>query len=154
MAKAPLTDAEIEGLLQVPKKVQADVKWRIDSMQNWIKCELEVENEIKTNLKLNLNCNYEERSLFSFSLILNNAYRIAGLDYNGSHRNRHKDGNFWNSKTHKHRWTERCRDSWAYTPEDIISSDIKEVFVLFCKECNITHTGKFLPLPPNQKTIF
>lgn len=65
MAKAPLTDAEIEWLLQVPKKVQADVKWRIDSMQNWAKCELEVENEIKTNLKLNLNCNYEERSLFS-----------------------------------------------------------------------------------------
>lgn len=154
MARAPLTDLEVEQVLQAPKIINEDVQWRLDPYQCWAKCELNVENELKANLRLYMNWNLEEPSLFSSSLVLNNAFRIAGIDFNGSHRNRHADNNLWRGETHKHKWTEKCRDSWAYTPEDIFRKEIQEVFKIFCKECNIKFKGKFLSLPPKQERLF
>jgi len=150
VAQVPLTSFEINKILQTPKVVKEDVRWSIDLSQAWAKCELDVKNKLKVNLKLYLNWNTEEQSLFSFSLVLNNAYRIAGIDFNGSHRNRHTDDNFWTGKTHKHKWTEKCRDSWAYTPEEITSKRAEDVFKAFCRECNIDFQGKFLEIPPKQ----
>lgn len=154
MARIPLTDAEVQKILQIPKVVNEDVVWHLTPNQSWAKCELNVENKLKTNLKLYLNWNCDEPSLFSFSLIQNNAYRIAGLDFNGSHKNQHTDDKVWKGETHKHRWTEKCRDSWAYTPENITNKDIREVFKIFCKECNIEFKGKFSLLPSRQMQLF
>src|SRR5205823_2862628 len=113
----------------------------------------DVENSLKANLKLCLNWNTEEPSLFSFSLILSNAYRIRGLDFNGSHKNRHTDATRWLAETHKHKWTDLCRDSFAYTPRDITAEHIEEVFRQFCAECNIEFTGRFASAPPRQLSL-
>jgi len=153
MARIPLTDAEVEKILQTPKLIQEDVQWYLDANQSWAKCELNVENQLKLNLRLYLNWNTEEQSMFSFSLILSNAYRIAGLDFNGSHKNRHTDNSAWRGETHKHKWTERCRDSWAYTPEDTMDGSIENVLNAFCKECHIEFKGKFTTLPSKEGAL-
>ena len=154
MAQVPLANLEVNKILQAPKVVKEDIRWRTDPSQAWAKCELGVKNKLKANLKLYLNWNTEEQSLFSFSLVLNNAYRIAGIDFNGSHRNRHTDNNLWITKTHKHKWTEECRNSWAYTPEDITGKKAEDVFQTFCRECNIDFQGRFFGLPPRQELLF
>lgn len=152
MARAPLTNSEVDRILKAEKAVGQDVRWEIDpDKRPWAKCELIVTSELGLNLKLYLNWNVEEPSIFSYSLVLNNAYRIAGLDFNGSHRNKHMDRDVWQVRTHKHRWTEKCRNSWAYTPKDIATGDPSEVFNLFCKECNISFSGSFFSLPPVQQ---
>jgi len=154
MAQVPLTNFEVNKIIQAPKVVKEDVRWSIGMHQTWVKCELDVKNKLKANLKLYLNWNNEERSFFSFSLVLNNAYRIAGIDFNGSHKNRHTDNNLWLGKTHKHRWTEKCRGSWAYTPEDITTKKAEDVFKAFCRECNIDFQGRFFEIPPKQELLF
>jgi len=73
---------------------------------------------------------------------------------NGSHTNKHTDTNKWKNKTHKHRWTDVCHESWAYTPTDVKTSTLKEAFNSFCKECNIDFKGEFRALPGRQMTLF
>lgn len=154
MARIPLTEQEAERILQDRKRITEDVQWRkADEGEFWLKCELDVENSLKANLKLHLNWNVEEPSLFSFSLILSNAYRIRGLDFNGSHMNRHSDTTRWMAETHKHKWTDLCRDSFAYTPRDITADGIQEVFRQFCAECNIQFSGRFSSAPPRQLNL-
>ena len=154
MARIPLTEQEAERIVQDRKRVGEDVQWRkADEGESWLKCELNVENSLRANLKLYLNWNTEEPMLFSFSLILSNAYRIRGLDFNGSHKNRHTDRKRWQSETHKHKWTDACRDSFAYTPNDITAELIEEVFRQFCVECNIEFTGGFSSAPPKQLNL-
>ncbi len=154
MARIPLTGEEADRIIQVQKQISQDVQWRQDINESWVKCELEVENTMKVNLKLHLNQNSYEPSLFSFSLILNNAYRIRGLDFNGSHKNRHMDDRQWHAETHKHKWTDRCRDSFAYTPTDITANILEEVFRQFCSECSIEFSGRFRSPPPRQLGLF
>src|SRR2546428_6862236 len=154
MARIALTEQEVDRILQARKLIKEDVQWhKADQGESWLKCELNVENSLKVNLKLFLNWNTEESTLFSFSLILSNAYRIRGLDFNGSHKNRHTDTTRWLFQTHKHKWTDSCRDSFAYTPQDITADLIQEVFKQFCTECNIEYEGRFSAAPPRQMIL-
>lgn len=154
MARIPLTEAEADRIVQAMKRIRQDMQWyKAHPNESWLKCELEVENDLHVNLKLNLNWNVEIPSLFSFSLILSNAYPIRRLDLNKSHKNRHTDNALWQAETHKHKWTDRCQDSFAYTPSDISGNRIEEVFTQFCTECNIEFSGRFQPLPPKQLTL-
>ena len=150
MAKIGLTEAEVERIVLAPKSISKDVEWHFNQNESWAKCELNVENDLKVNLKAYINVNMEETSLQSFSLILSNAYCIRRLDVNGSHRNRHSDDNLWQITSHKHKWTDACRDSYAYTPDEVVGKKVDDNFRLFCKECNIQFKGVVKPLPPKQ----
>jgi len=56
-------------------------------------------------------------------------------------------------KLYKHKWTDRCRDGWAYTPDDIKDISIETAFISFCKECEIDFKGNFNTLPPRQISL-
>jgi len=152
MARIPLTEIEVNKILSSPKDIIENIDWIPSG--SWHKCELNVGNKLKVDLKLFINVNSRIPALYSLSLILSNCYRIAGLDVNGSHTNKHTDRNKWKNETHKHRWTDVCRDSWAYTATDIVTLSIEEAFSTFCKECNINFRGNFRTLPPKQMTLF
>lgn len=153
MAKIPLNEAEVAKIMQVTKTITQDIYWEKNPNESWYKSEVEVKNKLRLNLKIHLNANSKYYDLYSFTLILNNAFRIAGLDVNGSHKNKHTDSNDWKGETHKHKWTDRCRDGWAYTPEDIQGKSIEIAFISFCRECEIDFKGKFNTLPPRQTSL-
>jgi len=44
---------------------------------------------------------------------------------------------------HKHRWSDRERDQWAYVPADITASDRHGVLLQFLAECNIRFDGLY-----------
>ncbi len=106
------------------------------------------------NLKIVITLNKYEPTIYSFALIFNNAFRIRGLDVNGSHSNKHTNAEKWISKTHKHKWTNQCRDRFAYTPNDITADDVEGKLKQFCKECNILYQGSLADVPAIQETFF
>jgi hypothetical protein len=151
MARILLTEQEAERIVAASKSINTNVEWTYRPSEGYAKCQLAVRNVLGVNLKVYGNVNMEEPTIFSFSLIVNNAYRIRGLDVNGSHRNRHTDDNEWRGMTHKHRWSDRCREAFAYTPpEAIYPNDIGQAFRTFCDECSIKFEGEVEIVPPKQ----
>jgi hypothetical protein len=151
MAKILLTEQQADHIITARKSINTDVEWGYRVNEGYAKCQLTVSNTLGMNLKVYANVNMEEQTIFSFSLILSNAYRIRGLDVSGSHKNKHTDSNEWRGETHKHKWSDRCRESFAYTPKEIVpSGDIAQGFRIFCEECNIDFGGEVRPLPPKQ----
>lgn len=153
MARIPLNEVEVTRIMQASKSIIQDIYWEKNPNESWFKSEVEVKNKLRLNLKMHLNVNSKYYDLYSFTLILNNAFRIAGIDLNGSHKNKHTDSNGWKGETHKHKWTDRCRDGWAYTPDDIEETSMETAFISFCKECAIDFKGKFNNLPPRQTSL-
>ncbi|OGN97595.1 MAG: hypothetical protein A2Z77_04325 [Chloroflexi bacterium RBG_13_51_36] len=151
MARILLTEQQAGRIISAQKNINTNVDWDYRANEGYAKCQLIVSNTLGVNLKVYGNVNMEEPTTFSFSLVLSNAYRIRGLDVSGSHRNKHTDDNEWRGETHKHKWSDRCRDAFAYTPKETVpSDDIAQAFEVFCKECNIGFAGQVRPLPPKQ----
>lgn len=156
MAQIPITEEMVTNILQARKIIQEDINWYIRANQSWAKSEVAVQNKKKVKLDMNLNQNVEGTGAYSFSLLMNNCHRIVGLDYNGSHKNKHTDINRWNSQLHIHLWTERCRDTWAQNINGFAKEgmDIEEAFRIFCDLYNIEFRGVFNRLPPQQGDLF
>lgn len=151
MARILLTAQQAEYIVAAKKSINTNVEWAYHLREGYAKCQLTVSNTLGMNLKVYGNVNMEEPTIFSFSLILSNAYRIRGLDVSGSHKNKHTDSDEWRGRTHKHKWSDRCRESFAYTPVEIIPShDIAQAFKVFCNECSIDFVGEVKSLPPKQ----
>jgi hypothetical protein len=83
-----------------------------------------------------------------------NGTRIRALCVNGSHTNRHTNTERWVRQMHKHKWTDRCMDRFAYTPEDITATDTQGQFAQFCAECGIACEAKLEDVPPFQGDMF
>lgn len=153
MARVALTEQQVARILAAPKAVKEDVKWEAKGHLYWVACELLVENQLKVTLHLHINANLVDREKYSFALIASHAYRVAGFDAGGSHVNRHTDENQWRGQSHKHRWTDVCRDSFAYTPSDIDTRSLEAAFRSFCKEVGVGFQGKFERWPAVQNTL-
>lgn len=151
MARILLTEQQADVIVSAQKSINTNVEWTYRPTEGYAKCQLIVANSLGINLKVYGNVNIEEPTIFSFSLILNNAYRIRGLDVSGSHKNKHTDSNEWRGETHKHKWSDRCREAYAYTPTETIQpQDPAQAFKTFCNECKIEFAGEVKPVPPRQ----
>lgn len=153
MARVALTEEQARRILESPKAASEDVRWVPRGTSCWVGCRLNVENQLKVTLHIHANANLIDRAKYSFSLILSNSYRIASFDAGASHINRHSDSNRWLGQPHKHRWTENCRDSFAYTPTDIDHSTLESAFRSFCREIGVDFTGTVEPLPATQQSM-
>jgi len=147
-----LTEEEAKRIISACKEVRGDVRWHYDANEGFAKAHILVENSLGVSLKICCNANLEIAGMYSFSLILNNRYRIMGLDVEGSHGNKHTDDKQWRKETHKHRWTDRCREAFAFTPDVPMTrfSDVDQAFREFCEECNVAFGGSVAPLPDPQ----
>ena len=151
MARILLTEQQADRIIAAAKSINTDVEWAYRPTEGYAKCQLTVASSLRMNLKVYGNVNMEEPTIFSFSLIFNNAYRMRGLDVSGSHKNKHTDSNEWRGKTHKHKWSDRCREAFAYTPTEVIQTqNLAQAFKTFCSECNIDFAGQVKPIPPKQ----
>ena len=150
MASIPLTESEADRLVAAPKSITENLAWSYNPNEVWAKSELRVINNLGVDLRVYANVNMKEPSLFTFALSLSRAFRVRGLCANRGHVNKHTNREEWRPGTHKHRWTDRCRDRFAYTPVEEISQDVAEAFRQFCVECSISFEGQVQPLPPRQ----
>lgn len=150
MPRVPLTESEADRLVAAPKSITGDLTWSYNPNEVWAKSEMNVVNSLGVDLRIYANVNMKEPSLFTFVLSVSRAFRIRGLCANRGHVNKHTNREEWRPGTHKHRWTDRCRDRFAYTPPESISSDVAMAFRQFCAECKISFTGQVQPLPPRQ----
>lgn len=76
----------------------------------------------------------------TFAIIHARCRRVYALDMGKDHPN--PDGISVGEK-HKHKWTDRFKDRWAYSPDDITqpATSPTEVWVQFCAEAGIVHKG-------------
>jgi|GEM_PF-2395938 len=149
MPRLAITETDCQQILGALKQIEANITWTQKASKAWVTCRVPivVPSDIKGRVELVMTVNMEEPSKFSFSLLLNNAHRITGLDVNGSHINKCSDGQRWDHQTHKHSWSDTCPGGHAYTPPDISGGSVEEVFRQFCTESKIAFTGAFLPAP-------
>ncbi len=150
MPRVPLTESEADGIIAALKSIREDLAWTYNPNEGWAKSEMRVANDLGVDLRMYANVNLKEPSFFTFALSVSRAFRIRGLCANRGHENKHTNRDAWRPGTHKHRWTDRCRDRLAYTPEEAISQDLEEAFRQFCAECNIDFQGQVRPLPDRQ----
>lgn len=154
MAEAPITEHELDQILSQAMEIVDDVIWQRKQNDSWFESTLKVNHPQRgISLEMRLSVNELDRGKYAFSLLLWGAHRIRGLDVAGSHKNNHTDNNRWNQELHKHRWTDICRGSWAYTPDEIPAQSMEEAFRAFCNECGIVFNGRWMELPPQQMTL-
>lgn len=153
MARVAVTEQEVSRILSAPKVVPEDVKWEPKAHHHWVGCELTVENQLRLTLHIYANANLVDRSKYSFALILSRNYRIASFESGSSHANRHTDKEKWLGEAHKHRWTELCRDSFAYTPTDMDARSLESAFRSFCREIEVDFRGQVEQLPAVQTNL-
>lgn len=147
MARIALTEAFAADIVARPKRIDEDIRWYSDPDLNYFKAVATAQTEARILLKVHLNVNRTDRRKISVTLVASRAYPILRLDVNGSHQNRHTDDARWHQETHKHRWTDACRDALAYTPPEQIPDDPEGVFREFCMEANIDFRGNFGNFP-------
>jgi len=142
-----ITQADCARILAISKEIDQGVRWSFKGNESWVEATLPVRSKWPGQLQLRITVNTELPSKYSMNLLLNQAYRVKGLDINGSHSNKCTDGQIWLCQTHKHDWSEACPDGHAYTPTDISGDTIEAILNQFCQECNIVFTGSFQPVP-------
>jgi hypothetical protein len=147
MAIFKITKADCDKIIALPKEIDQDIHWSIKENAAWAEATLPVKCEWPGSLELRITVNTDLPSKYSLTVLLNQVYRIKGLDVNGSHSNKCTDKKIWISQTHKHDWSEACPDGHAYTPADITGTTIETALNQFCKECNIIFRGTFRPVP-------
>lgn len=151
---APISEELANSIINMPKRIEERMKWKEKPHGSGIfTFEVQIENTEAHNLVLY--CTYNTKlNRFSFTVSYNKINRIRGLDIGKEHINpppkRERIG-----KKHKHRWTDKHQDRWAYEPDDITTgAPIKQVFQEFLRECNITCQQQLPALPPKQTELF
>lgn len=132
--------ADVEAFLAHGSVLRGEFRWHQVGRHNW-RAEAWLEDTYEgAKVKIVGTYNSRIRNL-SYALIWAGC-RIRGLDVNGpGHRN--PDGE-WLETPHKHRWTDRDRDRWAYFPDDIVSTDRRGIFLEFLNESNIRFEATYV----------
>lgn len=142
-----LTEAEVEQVMACRKVVDESILWKCPKDHpDWSKSEVRVFHDEIGEMKMVLSVSRDGRKV-NFAVIYRGA-RVRSLDLNGVHTQ--PDGTRFDRKTHKHTYTDRYGDSWAYLPDDITSNMPDEAFRQFCSECNIDFRGNWSPLPTQK----
>jgi len=150
MASAPLTEAEVAEILLESMRIEGPVRWVQKSSDAWAEATLQVRHPRRdVGLSLKLTVNLLAARKFSFSLLLDSAHRIVGVDVGGGHENRHTDNNRWIDQPHEHRWTDACHGNWACAI-DSFPPTLREAFLAFCGRLGIEFAGVWSDPPPAQ----
>src|SRR5699024_10337337 len=137
------------------KEINEDIKWK-RKPQNGLIYEftvpLDLINGEQQRLLLIVNRNTKIRK-FSFTIVWN-GHRIKSLDIGKDHKNPPFNKENRVGKKHKHTWTDKWRDVWAYKPDDITDgADFTQILNEFFIECNIKCNVNIPKVPPAQEEL-
>jgi hypothetical protein len=159
-----LTDPEAVALLDDPKitKVIASVvEWKVSRTSTRrraaeVRTKVPVINSLGENLvidgRIAVSCPWASHWQFTWGDKTREEHptTIRRLDLRDDHVN--PDGTVWDRQTHKHRWSVRDGNDWAYTPSDIphgvdidpdVPDDYREIFEAFAKEVGVGFTPDY-----------
>ena len=146
-----LTQTEYNAIFaDKAKRIVGDITWKRTG--NRMASEFRIDIESNEEYPLFLKGWYNPFSgKLSYAIIHRIVGRIYGLDLGTEHIN--PDGNLVGEK-HKNYWLPGSRDKWAFVPEDITEPWDRpaEVWVQFCAEANLEHSGKMHP-PDVQRVM-
>lgn len=157
MPIAQVLQKDVDELLQSGKlSVHGRHPWEPGAHKLWCRAEVPVlidDPGIKNvSLRIVISVSAATQK-YDFALLWN-GMRIRALCINGSHTNRHTDTQKWLRQMHKHTWTDRCMDRFAYTPTDITAGDVHGQFAQFCSECGIACAAELAEVPVPQGELF
>ncbi len=159
MAAPPIRESDVEALLCLPKEARGNVHWVLKpNKSNFWTCVLDVhmvgaEPTAPRQLKLCLNVNRDIPQLFTYSLILNSVFNIRRICVLGSHRNTHTDDHRFTAQTHIHKWTDLCKDTYAFAAVPDPTLEHLAVFKYFCERCSIAFLGQWNQIPVETRTF-
>lgn len=152
----PITEEEANRLIEEEKEITEEIKWRQKPQHGKIfefVVPLQLKNNDNARLTLVVNRNTRIKK-FSFTILYNGTTRIKSLDIGKGHKNppfRRKNNI---GKKHKHTWTNRWKDTWAYVPDDITDgANFDQVLQEFFVECNIKCNVEIPSLPSLQEEL-
>ena len=151
MPQVRLTQAEVQRILELEKRVSANIVWKHDDTHNqdWAVFEVAVKNEGGWELKIYGKAQIVTPHKVSYSLswpLGDETHRIFSLDVKGRHKNKVINRKEWKGETHKQVWKDK-EPNYAYTPAETIPEDPNAAFLEFCEECNIKFTGQIGDVP-------
>lgn len=149
-----LTDPEAQTLLAAEKTINEPVKWvpsrTIEAPVTEVRMAVAVSNPQRERLVLGGRIALVVPGRSHWLLTWGDKSHderpetIRRLDLRDLHRN--PDGEYWDRRTHKHRWSVADANRWAYTPTDIphdvkagsdTVDDYRAIFEAFARECGI-----------------
>lgn len=87
MARPVVSESESRSILASPKSIRDNIEWNRKANDAWFEALVGVSGDFRGRLELIATVNAEAPTRYGFSLLLNGAHRISGLDVNGSHKN-------------------------------------------------------------------
>lgn len=143
MRNKSLREFEMDAIISAGKSITANkIEFRpVSGRKHYYKMKVPV--VFDGPYRIDLIGNYNVRlGVYSFSLLCNSISRIRCLDVGPPHYNPDKA---LIPSPHKHKWTDKFGDEWAYCPNDItldggITTNLRE----FLAECNIAFNGEIL----------
>ncbi len=143
-----LTEAEAERIVALPKRITGQNQWEERDDHNWY---TEMEIEANEQLPLRLYGRYNPRTGNYTFIFFCGRLNLRRLDIG----KRHHNPDCQNVGTrHKHTWTDRYRDKWAYEPPEMQDIEtIREAFTKFLAECHITLEGRFIEPPTGYQEV-
>ena len=137
-----LSEAEVERIINLPKRITEHNQWREGDDGSWY---MEVPIEAEEQLPLRLYGRFNPRTANYTFILFCGRLNLRRLDVGKRHHNPECDDV---GSPHKHRWTDRFRDKWAYEPPEMENkSSICDTFTTFLAECNIALEGRFAEPP-------
>jgi len=137
-----LSEAEAERIIGLPKRISGQINWQQRDDGNWY---TEMPVEAEEQLPLRLYGRFNPRTGNYTFILFCGRLNLRRLDVGKRHHNPECD----NVDTpHKHTWTDRFRDKWAYGPTEMEDTDsISGTFAKLLTECNIALDGRFVEPP-------
>jgi len=137
-----LSEAEAERMIGLPKRIVGQNQWRQGDDGNWY---TEIPVKAEEQLPLQLYGRFNPRTGNYTFILFCGRLNLRRVDVGKHHHNPDCDNV---GTPHKHTWTERFRDKWAYKPPEMKNTDsIGNTFAQLLTECNITLDGRFVEPP-------
>jgi len=137
-----LSEVEAERIISLPKRIVGQNHWQQRDDGNWY---IEMPVEAEEQLPLRLYGRFNPRTGNYTFILFCGRLNLRRLDVGKRHHNPECDNV---GTPHKHIWTDRFRDKWAYEPSELNDTEsIGDVFLKFLAECNIILEGRFVEPP-------
>jgi hypothetical protein len=152
---APEKELEVEAVLQWGRlEIVGSPQWQLEPQE--VRAELPVRNAGGHPVRMHIRILRPLPWRYHFVLNIGRLC-VRRLDVRDSHTNPDEERERWVLRTHKHRFTDRWGDRWAYTPDDlpptqdggeVTAEEYREVFEAYCRECNIDTSQLVWEDPP------
>jgi len=130
-----VSKAEIDGIYDMDKVIEEDWEWKRRGPN------LEGEATVYClNEDVNLTLKAWKRRSYGFCLLYKSSKVVRRWDMSTPHTN--PDGEVI-TDPHKHYWTEKHEDAYAYSVDDVATDDVHQAFLDFLDECNIELRGTY-----------